>query len=284
MYLALISTIIWSLWVILWKKSLKLTELNWVWFMIFWYFWSIIISLILIISWKINYSIFFSYIVLFSILFILLLEIWWWKIEQRVYKNEKYSALMPFENLEKIFIVIIWFFAFWNSSLLTLFITILTIIIIFFFNVDLKTFKIPKYITDVFLVNLCWAWITLTSTYILKFSDSQSFFVYNQIAQFLMIFLILIFTLKNDIGVIFKQQKWFYLYRLSWTTLWALNYLLTLFLIKELWIIITILLSFLWIIFKLIFSYFLLKEIPTKKDLLLWFIVLVLIWIWYYFG
>jgi hypothetical protein len=29
------------------------------------------------------------------------------KLEQDIYKNEKYSSLVPFENLEKIFTVIV---------------------------------------------------------------------------------------------------------------------------------------------------------------------------------
>jgi hypothetical protein len=74
-------------------------------------------------------------------------------IEQKIYKVEKISTLMPFENLQKVFVVIISYFLFSDTSLTTLLITLLSIIVIILFKIDFKNFKLPKFIKPIILTN-----------------------------------------------------------------------------------------------------------------------------------
>lgn len=280
---ALLSTFIWSLVSIFRKKALCLTELKWLRFMIFWFSGWFLIWLIFLFLWKVDLSVLTNLTFILVFISIVSIDLFWSKIEQWIYKKEKVSVLMPFESLQKIFIVIAWFFLFWNTSVFTLIITLITIIVIIWFNIDYKNFKLPKFLWLVVFINLIWAIVAILENVMLKITNVQTFFALNDLIKVIFVSISIAFLFKNEALQIFKQTRNFYFFRFWAWIFWWINFLITLFLISELWIVTTILLSFLWMVFKLIFSYFLLKEIPWKKDIILAFIVATLIWIWYYF-
>jgi hypothetical protein len=80
-----------------------------------------------------------------------------------------------------------------------------------------------------------------------------------------------------------KIKKNYYLPRLTWSFLWWWSYALSLIIISELWLSISILLWFIWMWMTLLLSYLILHDKPSKKDLILTIIVTWLVWIWYYF-
>lgn len=103
-------------------------------------------------------------------------EIIWEKIDTEIYKVEKFSTMAPFENLSKIFTIIIWFLLFRDSSvnafLMTLF--ILTLIILFSFN--FRDFKFPKVFWKVLLCHFSYSISNLIVAYwVIKFWWEQIF-------------------------------------------------------------------------------------------------------------
>jgi hypothetical protein len=85
----------------------------------------------------------------------------------------------------------------------------------------------------------------------------------------------------------FKELKnvdfGFYTYRsISWFLSWF-SWFLSLVVISYLGLSISVLLSFLWILSTLFFAFFILRDIPRKKDIILTIIILILISLWFYF-
>lgn len=74
-------------------------------------------------------------------------------LTQRIYKEEKISALLPFENLSSILTIIAAFFLLGNTPVATLAIAILTMGIIFFASFDFKKRQFPKNIKLIVLSN-----------------------------------------------------------------------------------------------------------------------------------
>jgi hypothetical protein len=60
--------------------------------------------------------------------------------------------------------------------------------------------------------------------------------------------------------------------------------IVSLFLIKELWIIQAVLIGMLFLVFSMISAFLFLKEIPTKKEIIIVILVCVCISGWVYFG
>jgi hypothetical protein len=62
----------------------------------------------------------------------------------KIFKLEKITHLLPYENLSKIFTIIFSFYLFSDVSTITFFITILTIFVIILFSIDLKNLTFSK--------------------------------------------------------------------------------------------------------------------------------------------
>ncbi len=65
-------------------------------------------------------------------------------LSQRIYKVEKVSTLLPYENLAAVITIILAFFIFQDTPLVTFLIAIAIIVILFFFSFDPKTHEFPK--------------------------------------------------------------------------------------------------------------------------------------------
>jgi hypothetical protein len=99
----------------------------------------------------------------------------------------------------------------------------------------------------------------------------------------LILFTSILIILKESFSIILKQSKIFYVNRLIATILWRSAFILWLYIIQSSWVIVATLLWFFWIVFSILSMKFILKDNPTKKQIILAFIVIFLIWIWYYF-
>gem|GEM_PF-2455326 len=73
-------------------------------------------------------------------------------IDQAIYKKEKISTILPYENLSSIFAILISFFIFKDVSWTSFFIAILTVIVIILFSIDFKNVKFPKKIKPIMIV------------------------------------------------------------------------------------------------------------------------------------
>jgi len=279
MFTALISTFLSSWATVFWKNALSYNApkeiFNWLSFT----------SIFLITIWVYFFwSLDFSWVNIINISIIFWMALLWFVrtiMYQKAYTIDKISTLMPYDNINKILSIILAFFIFSDVSLFTLIITIIAIIVIIAFSINLKTFKIPRSILMFSFAQGLTSMLTLWIWYLLLQISDISLFILSYISWIIFVWTILYY--KNLYKEIFKLPKKFFLYRLSACHLWGFSYLLSLFVIKELWISISILLSFIWLWITLFFSYLFLKDIPSKKDIILIIIVSSLVWLWYYF-
>jgi hypothetical protein len=187
---------------------------------------------------------------------------------------------MPYLNLSKIFIIISSFFIFHDVSNITLCITIFTILIIALASIDLKNKKFPRNLSKLLFVEIIRTlWALLGWWLVLSYSEIIYFNIY-----------VLAYLIPALFLAIWSRQIWdlrkttpvFWFYRLvSW--MWWFSWFLSLVVIKNLGLSLSILLGFLWIGVTLLVSYIFLKDVPSRKNILLTVSVSVLIWIWYYF-
>lgn len=277
----LIATLLESLETIFRKKSLNLNKMPQFLFTIIWYIGDFIWAFLIIIFWFFNFNLINNFEVIWIIFFLVIIQIIATFFEQYLYKNEKVSALMPYEYLSSIFIIILSFFIFKDVSILTLIITLFAVIIITLFSIDLKNISVPKSFKLILLRHSIYTVKFLAIWYLLLSITNFDYF-----AIFTFIFFIISLTvfIKNKYYKVLKKwTKAFFNYRLLASFLWIIVELITLFIISNMWLIVATLLWFLWLASTLIFWYFILKEKPEKKDIFLALIVLSLISIWYYF-
>lgn len=277
MIIALLSTIMSSFADVSWKKSL-------------WYWvrtrahalWSYPVALILVF-----YFIFSGFDILSAWIFpiavvslVALLDIIKEPVSQQIYKEEKMSAIMPYLNLSKILVIISSFFIYQDVSNITFCITIITVIIIALASIDIKHKRFPKSFSKILFVEtlraiaaLLWGWLVLSYSEILYF---------NIYALAYLVPTIFLAYYSNQLWDFKKTNITFWFYRLiAWA--WWFSWFLSLLVIKNLGLSLSILLWFLWIWITLLISYIFLKDTPSKKNIVLTVVVSLLIWIWYYF-
>jgi len=247
--------------------------------------WVFIIYLFVFIFW-ININIFNDKIVILLLLLCWLLDWFWSLIEVNVVKNVKISKILPYGSFDKLFIVLLWFlFFYWNpgyTSFVTLLITIMTVVIIMIFSLDFKSLSIEKEVKLYILAKFLYACTTVIIGKILfEYSTLDIFAII--IFFYISFHLISNIYLKRNFLLLFKQTKDFYKYRLTSAILWRISFIVSIILIESSWVLIASLLSFISIIFWVFFMKFVLWDTPSKKQILLSILVIIMIWIWYYF-
>ncbi len=269
-----------------WKKAVLVSKLPQSLFSVFGPIPWIIIIYFLVFYKNINMNILYDYKILFIILFIASISYINTFLYINIYKKVKLSELLPYKNLDKIFIVLFWFIIFyWTknwSSFTSFLITLLTIFIIIFFSVDIKKISFSKHILQFFFVKFLEAVITLLVWYIfIKYTTIQ--YLWIETIIFLSITIIVSLIQKNSLKLLFTQKKEFYKYRIwAWIIGW-LGFIIWLYIIQTAWVLIATLISFIWLVFQILSIKFILKDNPEKKQVILAIIVMFMIWLWYYF-
>lgn len=201
-------------------------------------------------------------------------------VVQQVYKEEKISVLIPYFNLNKIFVIVASFFLFKDVSNISFCITILTAAIIILWAMDIKKRKLPRNFWKILFVETAKTiWVLLWGWLVLNYGEIIYFNIYVALG----IFAFLALSIKTSQVKDLKTPPFaFWWYRMIGALGWV-SWFLSLLVIKNLGLSISILLGFLWIWITLIISYIFLKDIPSRKNILLTIVVASLIWIWYYF-
>ncbi len=247
----------------------------WVWMVIFlnYTFW-------------IQYSIITDYSFLLLWLVITIVSIINTYLQLHVLKTVKLSEMLPYNNLDKLFIVIIWYVLYYwtdkETSIITLWTTLLTIVLIIVLTIDFKNIKIPKSIWLFSLQKFIKA-ITVVAIWLLLIKYTNITFVALNLFFELIIYTIIAFILKDSFKSLLTQSKTFYISRVWATILGRTAYIIWLYILQTSWLIVATLLWFLGIVFNILSMKFILNDTPTKKQIHLAFMVLILIWIWYYF-
>ncbi len=280
MFYWILSTIINSVSTIFWKKALWMSNVSQYLFAIIWNTPWLLVFLIFLYLELINFDIFKDFEIILLLFFWLVLSIIAWFIQQKLYTINRISDLAPYDNLDKLFIIIIWFFIYWNTSILSLFIAILTVILISLFTLNFKKLRFPKSFWLIVLSKLLKSLEIIIIWYILLKYTFQTVTALEVIISF-SIYLSLLKI--SDYKAIKTLKKEFLFYRYLGSILSWIAYVISLFLISDLGLTIATLLWFLWLGFTLILSYFFLWDKPDKKNIILALIVFILVSIGYYF-
>lgn len=192
------------------------------------------------------------------------------------------SSIMPFTNLSKVFAIIAWFFLFNDSKVIVVLIWILIILILTISSIDFKDFSIPKNIKKIFLWEVIIAISIIWNGYMVNQYWNENFFFW-----WSFIWAIILMTwaiISKELGTVKNQPKEFWINRFLWWVFWWTCFYLSLIVLKELWISVSIILSFIYVAITLILSTVILKEKPAKKDIFMSILVTSLVWLAYYLN
>ncbi len=270
----------------IWKKAVLISQLPQSLFSFFWPIWWIIIVYSIIYFWNIDVRILSDYKIIFLIFLIACISYLVTILNINIYSKVKLSELLPYKNLDKIFIVLFGFVLFyWTknwTSVISFLVILLTIFIIILFSVDIKKISFSKYILQYFIAKFLEAIITLIVWYIfLTYTTIE----YLSVETIFFISLTIIISLiqKNSLKLIFTQKKEFYKYRLGAGIIWWVWFIIWLYIIETSGVLIATLLSFIGLVFQILSMKLILNDNPERKQIILAFIVMFMIWIWYYF-
>lgn len=278
---SIISNILWSISSVFRKKSLEISDLPKLMFRFLWEIAWVVIAIFLIIYYWFDFNQLLDWKLMISIFWIMFVILASDQISQKVYKTEKLTALMPYENLNSVLAIIAWYFMFKDASLISVGIAISVVIITVLSVIDFKEISFPRNMKWVMLEQILITIETLMTWYFLKQISDTDYFILYEVAIISILILPILFkkyykSLKNLKPVFFRT-------RFGWSFAWNISFLLYLFLVWEFGIVVSIMLWFLWDGITLIFSFLFLWEKPTKKDIILLATVSILVWIWFYF-
>lgn len=268
---------------VIWKKALNYSKLSLPLFQIFGqYFWLLTVWILLLIS-PFEVNILNNYLDIFFISAIVLVSTFNVIFQINILKEVKLSHLLPYENLDKIFVVILSYFLFiWTdkaTSLTTLVITILTMLLVIIFTIDLKKIIFPKLFWSYVFHKLLKSLTIVAGGYLLIKYTSITYVIIYTLIQFLF-YNVISFVKKDNFIDLFKQNKIFYINRSISSATWRAWWVIWLYLIETSWLIIATLLWFFAVVVNIISMKYVLNDIPTKKQIFLAFMVIAMIWLW----
>ena len=133
-------------------------------------------------------------------------------MSQAIYKEEKISALLPFQKLSSIFTIAIAYLFFHDTSFVSFCIALTTILVVFGFSFDFRTWKPPKNLLLILSWNFLGAVRTLLLAYVITSVTSIGYFV---LSSFLATAFLLALLLKDGAWREVRQgKKEFYLHRI----------------------------------------------------------------------
>ncbi|USN58751.1 MAG: hypothetical protein H6767_01250 [Candidatus Peribacteria bacterium] len=197
------------------------------------------------------------------------------RIGTYVRSHEKISVITPYSNINKILSIIFAFFIFGKVSIEAFVIAIIAGIIVIVGSIDFKTLQVPKFI-KVFAIHQL-----LTSINILiigKILEKITFIDYFILSgsTFIITLWIIVFSRKEYIELS-RLPRYFYANRLSASFLGMSSDLVGFFLIASIGVVMSILLSFIYIAFILVLSFLFFGDRPSKKNIFLTLILVLLI-------
>lgn len=276
----ILNAILWSIAGIIYKRALELT--NGVLSSKLYQFIGATITLLL---WSIGYVFLDLEFITIWVAGLLFISAFFWifseAFEQYAYKNEKLSTLLPYWEAETVFTVVFGFLLFTDSSLNSFLFTLVAWAILILWSIDFKKVSFNKY---------CWALIfsallssikILIYWYVLLEISAYNTFLYNTFMMFIILLIVNIFT--KDISNIKQLSPKVWKFIAIENILWFIYWVISLFLIQELWIVQAVLIGMLYMVFSMITAFIFLKEIPTKKEISLVVLVCACISGWVYF-
>lgn len=201
-------------------------------------------------------------------------------LRRNAYANEKVSVLQPFAMLFQVFPVILGFIfiASERANLITFLVAIIASFIVILPNIDWKEFKMNKYSFMVLLSSTIKSGQLFVVLYFLTIVSPITFYFIESL--FIIIISIIMILIKSEFNEVKKITKKYAKLLFSANLVVIFSILLVLTMYSSLGVVTTSLLSLLYLVFIYIFWYLLLKEIPSKKDVLIaiWVSICIVIW------
>ena len=273
----ILSALLWATWDILYKKSIWLADwkISDKYYQFIWnFFMTIFLPIIYVFfEWE-SFNLYIFILIFLSAI----LSIIWELFEQYWYRNEKISVLVPFWEFQSIFTIILWFFVFSDNSTISLVFALLAWFTLVVWWLDFKKFRFNKYCLAVTTGALLWSIKYIIYWLLLVQISEYSILYYNIVVSFFILLIIILLTKELKQYEKIDKQLTKYILLENFTRL--LVSFITLFLIKELWLVQAVLIWMLYLIASLIFSYLFLKNIPSKKELLIVFFVFLFVTLW----
>jgi drug/metabolite transporter (DMT)-like permease len=242
----------------------------------------IILSIIFALGF-LNYSIPKEAINLFDIWILLVASSWLYvtyPLRRIAYANEKVSTLQPFAMLFQVFPVILWFIFITSerANIITFLMAILASSVVIITSIDFKKFKINKYSLMVLASSTIKSTQLFGVLYLLtKLSPASFYFTESIVIITISIIMISIKKEWKEIKLLTKK----FLKLLIWANcIIIFSIILALTMYSTLWVVATSLISLLYLVFIYTLGYFILKETPSKKDILVTIFVAICIIIW----
>lgn len=280
MFLIIISTFLRSISDVLYKKSVAVSDIKPTVFQFIWELFAIPF-IIGIIFYGFNFKLFLNPLIITCFILIIIMYILYENVWLSIYKEEKLSTLLPYWKINNFIIVISGFLFFRDSSFLSFWICLWAIILTTISSIDFKNHELPKNFWKIMLYETLKALELMLEIYILKKITTVEYVLLYQVIYTIFTFFVILYIKElNE----FKKFKWEVVrYRSTWATIWVVAWGIELFLLKELWVVIATLLWFFWSSLSIIIAYFFLKEVPQKKEIILWIIMIFLAWLWYFY-
>lgn len=277
-FLSIISGLIWSINNYFNQKILKFELSN-----VSNKFWSVSINIFLIIillAFVGNIKNGINSGIIIIIIYVLVIKNISKMLDNYLQKNEKLSTLLPYNHINKFLAIIFALILFQDTSFITFLMSVIWIILIIIFSIDVRNLTKPYHISTVLInqflkaTELLGIWFLLT-----RINFVWYFAFYNFILFFAILFIVFY---KNEYKTIFSYPKNFYKNKIISSILFSLELLIWLYLIQSIGLILTILISSITIVWKILFNYFFLKQ-GQKRDITFAIILTICILLWIIF-
>lgn len=202
-------------------------------------------------------------------------------LQQSVYREEKISALLPYENLASVFTIVAAFFLFRDASVITLCVAVAAMALVFFANFDFANRSFPKNFRPILALGGLNAARSLAMGFALAHLTSPTFYSLRNFAAAAIV-AVPIF-LAGQWGMVRTAGAGFYAPRMTASFLGAISALVAFTLVSSLGLVTTTLLGFLSMGTTMALGYFVLGEKPERKNVFLAIAVASLVAVGAYF-
>ncbi len=281
MFWVFVSTILESVSGALYKKAVLISKISPVAFQFYSELLPFPILAVILYIVGFDFSLFLSSQVLLGFLLINGTYLAYNKIEQGLYKVEKMSTLIPYFKLNNFILIVVGFLVFRDASLISFLICLGSLILMVAMSFDYKNHEFPKSIGKIILHQVLRSAEVITIAYVLKTLTEVEYIILFQ-CSYAVIGVVVVGLLrqlgeiKNLTTQVAKIQ----------VTAYYLNYgtfVINAFLLKEFGLVMTMLFWFFGSGLSVLLAYFMFREIPSKKDVTLWFLLIALVGVAYYF-
>lgn len=241
---------------------------------------------ILFFLWIFDYNFTEAWMTINDYLLLFVATVWLYityPLRRIAYANEKVSVLQPYAMLFQVFPVIIGFIfiSTERANLITFLSAIVASLIVIWTSINYKNFTFNKFSLMVLLSSTIKSFQVFAALYFLtKFNPAWFYFTETIL---ILVFSFILMLIKNEFHQIKLLTKKYIKLLLFANSIVIVSILLALTMYSMLWVVLTSLLSLLYLVFIYILWYFVLKEIPSKKDITVTLLVALCIIVWVYF-